>query len=154
MLNCTEARLFVFRCCNAWLLEALFKIFLGVFFESFPKSHQGVYFLILYRQLFCYCSQDKTKNEALAIQALCDKPWETCQKRNETERDGCPPHTPLPTSLQYQLMIHMLPVTQWERYCNTPSASPSPDPHRHPSERQAAVKSSSTHKGGSQAIPQ
>lgn len=65
-------------------------------------------------------------------------PEETCQRGNETERDGCPLHIPLSTSLQYQLMIHMLPVTQWERYCNTPSASPSPDPHRHPSERQAA----------------
>lgn len=118
--------------------SSYFYIFLAVIFESFPKGQQGVYFLILYRQLFCYCSQDKTKSEALAIQALCDKPWETCQKGNETERDGCPPHIPLPTSLQYQLMIHMLPVTQWERYCNTPSASPSPDPRRHPSERQAS----------------
>lgn len=63
-------------------------------------------------------------------------PGETCQGGNETERDVCPPQTPLPTSLQYQLMIHMLPVTHWEGNCNAPSASPSPDPHRHPSELQ------------------
>lgn len=100
--------------------------------DLFPKGHRDVYLPIPSRQLLNYCSQGNTRSKSSTLQAPhVTSPGEPCQRGSKAAGDSIPPSVPADDSCAPCHSVR-------EIYCNTPSASPSPDPRRHPSARKTS----------------